>query len=59
MAQVLRCIKGGWPSQVTPRLQAYWPKRYELSLMDDCILRGDHVLVPEAGRQDVLSELHG
>ena len=59
LAQVLRCIKGGWPSQATPRLQVYWLKRFELSLLDDCILWGNRVLVPEAGRQDVLSELHG
>ena len=59
LSQVLRCIKQGWPNQVNPEMLAYWNKRTELSVMDDCILWGSRVLIPEPGRQHVLQELHG
>ena len=40
-------------------MQPYWTKRMELSVINDCILWGNRVLIPEPGRQHVLRELHG
>ena len=59
LSQVLRCIKQRWPNTVNPEMQPYWNKRTELSVINDCILGGNRVLIPEPGQQHVLRELHG
>ena len=59
LSKVLRCIKEGWPEQVDEALKPYWQRRLELSVMDDCILWGNRVLIPKQGRPLILDELHG
>ena len=59
LSQVLCCIKQRWPNQINSVMQPYWTKLVELSVMDDCILWGNRVLVPEPGRQHVIREIHG
>ena len=59
LSKVLRCIKEGWPEQADDALKPYWQRRLELSVMDDCILWGNRVLIPKQGRPLILDELHG
>ena len=39
-------------------MQAFSDSRNELSLLDRCVLWGSRVVVPKAGREKVLDELH-
>ena len=48
----------GWKETDDPSLQPYQIHQNELSVHDGCILWGNRVLVPTAGRKLVLDELH-
>lgn len=55
----VRCyIQTGWPQKVEPSVQRYKKLSIELSTINGCILRGTRVIVPEKGRQLVLTQLH-
>ena len=40
------------------KLKPFWRRKVELSCQDGCILWGNRVVVPKAGREEVLRELH-
>ena len=40
------------------KLKPFWHRKVELSCQDGCILWGNRVVVPKAGREEVLRELH-
>lgn len=44
---------------MNPEMQPYWNKLTEVSVIDDCIVWGNCLLIPEPGQQDVLSEFDG
>ncbi len=59
LANVLQFIQHGWPAAVdNPQFNSFFARKDELSVLNECILRGNRVCVPEPGRQTVLSELH-
>ena len=43
---------------VEPALMPYAPRKYELSLLDGCVLWGTRVVIPTAGRKRILDDLH-
>ena len=52
-------ILHGWPPATDDHtLQPYSLKQNELSIMDGCVLWGNRVVIPTAGRQQILEELH-
>ncbi|XP_028403958.1 uncharacterized protein LOC114526551 [Dendronephthya gigantea] len=56
VTEYTRC---GWPrSEVDSELQAYHRVREEISIEEDCLLRGVRVIVPECYREEILDELH-
>ena len=60
MSNVWQLTKQGWSKKPPedPRLKPFWLKRGELSLLDGCVIWGSHVIVPERGRKQLLTELH-
>nr|CAH8861138.1 unnamed protein product [Trichobilharzia regenti] len=54
--QYLRC---GWPSRIDcPDLKQFYQRRHSLSLVNDCIMFGERVVVPRSLQQKVISQLH-
>ncbi len=41
-----------------PEIQPYFQREDELSDQDDCVLRGNRIVVPPQGRSQVVDELH-
>ena len=58
LSQVRNFVYNGWPMSVGEELQPYFRRRHELSILDDCILWGSHIIIPPAGQSCVLDELH-
>ena len=61
LAKVRRCVKNGWPAQISDEeqdLAPYYRRRCELSVEDGCILWGYRVVIPERGRKRALRMLH-
>ena len=59
---VLACVcwnvLSGWVDSDEPELQPYQSRAAELRVQDGCLLWGSHVVVPEKGREAVISLLH-
>jgi len=59
LSRVYLYILHGWPHTTDDHiLQSYLSRRKELSIFDGCILWGNQVVIPTAGRQAILEELH-
>ena len=59
LSTVLRYVHLGWPATITdPKLTVFVSRRSELSVLNDCLLWGDRVFIPEGGRPVILEELH-
>ena len=58
LSKVLLYTKCGWPSTIPEVLKLYWKCRLEISLEDECIMWGIHVIIPYKLRKKVLQELH-
>ena len=59
MSRVHHFILHGWPDRCPDSsFQPFYTRRDELSTVDGCILWGAKVVVPTAGRQIVLQQLH-
>ena len=60
---VLSCVQqfvqSRWPIRASDdQLHLFWMKRTELTIQDGCLLWGNQVVIPAAGRAMVLQELH-
>ena len=58
LARVRRMVLKGWQYTNEEELQPFHRRRNELSVQDGCILWGSCVVVPAAGRREVLTILH-
>ena len=59
LARVAEYTRCGWPRiEADSELQAYYRVREEISIEEDCLLRGVRVIVPERYREEILDELH-
>ena len=57
LAKVRHYVLSGWPRELDdPALQPYWNRRYELSVLEGCVLWGARVVVPPQARERVLKE---
>ena len=51
----------GWPEkrdECPQNLKAYWTYRDELSVLDDLVLKGNRIIIPNDCRDDVLDKVH-
>lgn len=59
LARVRRFVLHGWTiREPDSTLAPYYHRRNELSILDGCVLWGSRVIIPEQGRQLVLTQLH-
>ena len=58
LSAVLEHILTGWPNQSRPELKPFFTKCNELTVLNNCILWGSHVVIPFKWRKPVLTELH-
>ena len=58
LCHVRRNVLSGWIDSTEPEPQAYQSRATELSVQDGCLLLGSRVVVPEKGREAVMSLLH-
>ena len=59
LSKVRECIHTGWESvEDTEGIRPYLRRQTKLSVEDRCILWGRRVVIPPAGREKVLEELH-
>ena len=58
LCRVRRNVLSGWVDSTEPELQAYRSRATEFSVQDECLLLGSCVVVPEKGREAVMSLLH-
>ena len=58
LSRVRDLILRGWQHSNDPSLKPYQQRKDELSVHDGCILWGNRVVVPPAGRAKVVDELH-
>lgn len=59
LKKVKNYIQNGWPAKCeNDQLKPYHSCRLELSLENDCILRGHKLVIPPKYREQLLNELH-
>ena len=60
LARVRHLVQSGWSTLSSPdqELQPYYNRRSELSVIDGCLLIGSRVVIPPAGYDVVLEQLH-
>ena len=52
-------LQSGWPDSVQDvQLKPFATRKDELSVQDVCILWGNRIVTPKAGREDMPRELH-
>ncbi len=39
--------KSGWPQKVTPNLQPYFNRRFEIGIESSCLLWGIRIIIPQ------------
>lgn len=60
LAPVVQFVQQGWPGSCADQdeLSPFFNRRTELSIHEGCLLWGTRVIIPTAGREAVLAELH-
>ena len=58
LSRIRRNVLSGWVDSDDPELQPYQLRAAELSVQDGCLQWGSRVVVPEKGREAVMSLLH-
>ena len=58
LLRVRRYLLSGWVDSKEPELQPYQSRSLELSIQDGCVLWGSRIIVPQKGREAVISLLH-
>ena len=63
--EVLQRIKSyvwsGWPDSVKslePELRPFWGVHNDISIVDDLVMAGSRIVIPQSSRQEVLREIH-
>ena len=49
LQMIWRYIISGWPTtreEVEPRVERYWPIRYELAMIEGIVMKGRHIIIP-------------
>ena len=59
IAPVLTYVQhGNWPSNKDKSVSSFYNRRYELSIVDGCLVWGRRVVIPQVFRQQLFKELH-
>ena len=59
LRKIVKCVRENkWPKVISEEMQPYHRKKDTLSVVKDCLMTEDRVVVPEELRQRVLKEIH-
>ena len=58
LSKVRDLVLQGWLDTSDPLLLPYQRRKYELNILDGCVLLGNRVVVPPPGRAKVMADLH-
>ena len=58
LAKVRNFVYNDWPRSINSEFQPFYSRRLELSIQDNCLLWGSHVIIPQPGKEKILSLLH-
>ena len=58
LSRVHSYVFRGWPTTVDSSFNPFSSRRHELSVCNGCVLWSNRVIIPKAGRQTMLDELH-
>ena len=58
LSRVRTFVHKGWTETSEDALAPYRARKDELSILDNCVLWGNRLIIPEAGRKEVLEILH-
>ena len=58
LSKVHRLLLQGWQHSNDPELKPYQVRHSELSVCDGCVMWGNRIVVPQAGRKRVMEQLH-
>ena len=58
LSKVHRLLLQGWQHCDDPELKPYQVRHCELSVCDGCVMWGNRVVIPQAGRKKVIEQLH-
>ena len=58
LSRVRNFVSRGWNNDAEDKLRPYRQRKDELSMLDGCVLWGNRVIVPLAGRAQVMDLLH-
>ena len=59
ISEVKRYVREGWPQHIDrPEVQEFKKYSSSLSVVDDCLINGNRVVIPEAMRKQLLDILH-
>lgn len=59
LAQVVRFTAHGWPDKIKDKtMKPFFDCRFELSIEKGCLMKGSRLVIPEALRPKIISELH-
>ena len=59
--EIRQYTRNGWPSSIklcSLKGRAYWSCRDEISVIDNVLLKGDRIIIPQTMQQSVLQKLH-
>ena len=54
LLKVRNFVSNSWPYSVSEKIQPYFPRRSELTLLDGCLMWGSRVIVAAAGHSATL-----
>ncbi|XP_037811390.1 uncharacterized protein K02A2.6-like [Lucilia sericata] len=49
---------GKWPNEKSSDIQCYFSRKQDLSIVDDCVMYGERIIIPSCFRKRILKELH-
>lgn len=55
---ILYLQSGKWPNNKSSEMQCYFSRKDNMSIVDDCVMFGERIVIPTCFRKRVLRELH-
>lgn len=58
LSAVMHYVLNGWPNNLEDRYKTYFSHRLELSVENNCLMRGHRLVIPDSLKSKILNELH-
>ena len=61
LQKIKKLVKSGWPKRrrsLELVIRPYWGMRNDISIVDDLLMAGSRIIIPQSSRSQVLQEIH-